>query len=616
METLRHEVLSNVGWAAALALAAALAGPLFRQRPALIHGLWVLVLLKLVTPSLVRLTATWDAGLGTVEHTAPRLPAEIPRAAPLLVQPADKVPVPAEVSATRPARVQSERRERTTTRSWPWPMTAVVLWLAGVAAWWLAVGLQVHRFRRLLQAARQAPETLIARTTRLSARLGLRHGPGIWMVPAAVPPMIWAPIGPPRLLLPERLWERLDEPQQDTVLIHELAHLRRRDHWVRRLEAVVVGVVLVEPCRLVGPPPGRAGRGTMLRFLGSLGLAGSRRGVCRGARGNGGLSVRPAHALAHRGHRRGPGPPVTEEAEHDPAPIPRFTRWHDWLRGPHCCSERHPCCSCPPGHRAARPNRLGRPAPLKRPYLLYLQARRRQRPKAAASSPEQQTGTEPPGHAPAPAAEWKVQVSQPIVREVIDYETFNGRVDAAQMIEIRARVGGTLVKVHFQAEQTVENGSPLFEIDPRPYRLELEKAEAEVQRSEVQLKKRSAQLEMTKRLRANKSVSQQEVDLYEADRDESQASLRMAQATCDLAKLKLEFTTITAPIRGKLSRPRLGEGSLVAADTTVLATIETSDPMYVIFDVPENTVLKLARARARVIEGRLVVGTPCHDRPG
>ena len=66
------------------------------------------------------------------------------------------------------------------------------------------------------------------------------------MVPAAVPPMIWAPIGPPRLLLPEPLWDRLDEQQQDAVLIHEMA-TSAPGHWVRRLEAVVLGLYWWNP---------------------------------------------------------------------------------------------------------------------------------------------------------------------------------------------------------------------------------------------------------------------------------------------------------------------------------------------------------------------------------
>ena len=91
METLHHEVLSNVGWAAALAMGAALAGLVFRHRPALIHGLWVLVLLKLVTPSILHLAPTWAAGQTTIEPTTQRLPAEI-RSASFLDRPGERCP--------------------------------------------------------------------------------------------------------------------------------------------------------------------------------------------------------------------------------------------------------------------------------------------------------------------------------------------------------------------------------------------------------------------------------------------------------------------------------------------------------------------------------------------
>ena len=148
---------------------------------------------------------------------------------------------------TLPVPAPLARPGRASVWSWSWQMTAVVVWLAGVAAWWSAVGLQVYRFRRLIRAARRATEALGTRTSRLAARLGLGQGPSVWLVPAPVPPMIWAVFGLPRLLLPEDLWNRLDERQQDTVLTHELAHLRRRDHWVRRLEAVVLGLYWWNP---------------------------------------------------------------------------------------------------------------------------------------------------------------------------------------------------------------------------------------------------------------------------------------------------------------------------------------------------------------------------------
>jgi RND family efflux transporter MFP subunit len=190
-----------------------------------------------------------------------------------------------------------------------------------------------------------------------------------------------------------------------------------------------------------------------------------------------------------------------------------------------------------------------------------------------------------------------VAVSQPLLREVSDYVDFTGRVEAAQMIEIRARVGGTLVKVYPQAERVIKEGDLLFEIDPRPYQADLEKAEAEVKRSEAQLKRRSAEMQRAKSLQARGGISLDEFDRIEGDRDEAEASMQGARATRDLARLKLDSTRITAPVRGKVSRPQLSAGNLVVADTTVLATIITSDPMNVDFNVDERTVLRLGRER-------------------
>jgi beta-lactamase regulating signal transducer with metallopeptidase domain len=103
------------------------------------------------------------------------------------------------------------------------------------------------RFRRLLRFARPAPAPLQARARRLGTRLGLRRCPDVWLVPGPVSPMLWALAGPPRLLLPEALWGLLSADQQDALLAHELAHLRRGDHWVRRLELLALGVYWWHP---------------------------------------------------------------------------------------------------------------------------------------------------------------------------------------------------------------------------------------------------------------------------------------------------------------------------------------------------------------------------------
>ena len=136
-----------------------------------------------------------------------------------------------------------------------------------------------------------------------------------------------------------------------------------------------------------------------------------------------------------------------------------------------------PCCSSPAG--TGIPSRIG--APGRREARSGPAPRRRPaggKGEGRPFRPEQQTVRH---HRVwlGPAAARKVEVSQPLVREVSDNETFQGRVEAAQTMNA-GRVSETLAKVYLQAQQAVEKGRPLFEIDPRPYRLEMEKAEAEL----------------------------------------------------------------------------------------------------------------------------------------
>jgi hypothetical protein len=107
---------------------------------------------------------------------------------------------------------------------------------AGVAA------RRIWRFQGLLRLAEPASEETKARVEALAGRLGLGNAPGVWAVPGAVSPMLWSLGCRPRLIVPTDLWDRLDEPQRDTLLTHELAHLKRRDHWVRCLELLVTGL--------------------------------------------------------------------------------------------------------------------------------------------------------------------------------------------------------------------------------------------------------------------------------------------------------------------------------------------------------------------------------------
>jgi beta-lactamase regulating signal transducer with metallopeptidase domain len=245
--------LGNAVLATLLALLAAGLGRVLR-RPALTHGLWLLVLIKLITPSLWPVqvwpsdpepaTATAEIALVPSSQTGQVPEAELPPTTPedsreLAVEaggptppsPADHFP-----GAAAPAAPGVS-----------WKSVAAGVWLAGTALWFLVCAGRVYRFRRLLRHARPAPAELQDDVRRLAQQMGLRRFPDAWMVPGAVSPMLWALGGRPRLLIPAALVERISAVQRATILAHELAHLCRGDHWVRRLELVTTGLYWWHP---------------------------------------------------------------------------------------------------------------------------------------------------------------------------------------------------------------------------------------------------------------------------------------------------------------------------------------------------------------------------------
>jgi len=272
VDTLLQVGLSNAVVATFLALLALAVGFLCR-RPALVHSLWLLVLLKLITPPILSIPVPWPARTEPVPALAdpsptpvqvvsqPELPAFL-LIDPLL-EPDDEPAVgmePAEPAISPPAVVpalatvapdtpasESEPARPTALANVSWELMAAVLWLGSSGLWFALVALRTYRFHRLLRHALPAPPALAKQVQRLAERLGLARIPSVWLIPGRVSPMLWAVGSTPRLVLPAGLWERLDPEQRDTLLIHELAHLRRRDHWVRGVELVVTGLYWWHP---------------------------------------------------------------------------------------------------------------------------------------------------------------------------------------------------------------------------------------------------------------------------------------------------------------------------------------------------------------------------------
>lgn len=192
-----------------------------------------------------------------------------------------------------------------------------------------------------------------------------------------------------------------------------------------------------------------------------------------------------------------------------------------------------------------------------------------------------------------------VNVQIAVEKEVTEWDEFTGRIEAVESVEIRPRVSGYITEVAFKAGALVEKGDLLFVIDPRPYQADLDRAAANLEQTQAQLKLAEIDFKRTEALRQKNVVSPEEFDQKAASLQQAQASVRSAQAAKDSAALNLDFTRITSPISGRVSNESVTVGNLVMAGTTdmVLTTVVSVDPFYVYIDADENSVLKYLKLR-------------------
>jgi len=197
--------------------------------------------------------------------------------------------------------------------------------------------------------------------------------------------------------------------------------------------------------------------------------------------------------------------------------------------------------------------------------------------------------TTPPRPPPA------VTANQPAQREVVEWDEYPGRLEAVDMVEVRARVGGYLQSVHFKDGTEINKGDLLFVIDPRPYQAELDRAAAELKQAESRLELAINELARAERLLKSKAISEEEADSRSKAKREAEAAIDSARASVEVAKLNLEYTHIAAPINGRISRKLITEGNLVngtQGQNTMLSTIVSLDPIYCYFDADERSILK------------------------
>jgi len=193
--------------------------------------------------------------------------------------------------------------------------------------------------------------------------------------------------------------------------------------------------------------------------------------------------------------------------------------------------------------------------------------------------------------AQAPAAV-PVHVATVATKDVTDWDTFTGRFEAVDSVKLRPRVSGYIDAVKFVEGKEVKKGDVLFVIDQRPYRVQLEQAQAELARAKSQSELTKTELARTQKLLKTHAVSQEEFDRRASLYSQGQADVNAARAASDAAALNLEYTQVVAPIDGRVSRAEVTTGNYVNAGNTVLTSVVSLDPIYVSFEGDEQTFLK------------------------
>ena len=178
-------------------------------------------------------------------------------------------------------------------------------------------------------------------------------------------------------------------------------------------------------------------------------------------------------------------------------------------------------------------------------------------------------------------------------KKITPETTFVAKIEAQDRVGLRARVTGFLQEKLFNEGDIVKKGQPLFIIEPVNFEAQVRSAEANLARAKAESVNANAQYERTKTLFKTKDVSAAKLDEAQAAKDSATAAVSQMQAALDLAKKDLEYTTIIAPMDGKIGENTFSVGELIGPSSGVLAEIVSINPIDAVFSVSENQLLTL-----------------------
>lgn len=217
-----------------------------------------------------------------------------------------------------------------------------------------------------------------------------------------------------------------------------------------------------------------------------------------------------------------------------------------------------------------------------------------------------------------PLAPPKVTVQRPELRELVDYDRYTGWLRASATVEVRARVRGHIKDVPFTDGDLVEKGDLLFELDPRPFQAEIDRARDQLNVDAAQYEFAKAEATRDEELFSKKAIAKSEYEKSIASRGTWEAKVEAAKQEMKRRELDLEYSRITAEISGRVGRALLTRGNLVNAGGSdpLLTTIVATDPIHVYFNVDEPALLRYRKARAETEKNAPKKADAPNGRPG
>jgi RND family efflux transporter MFP subunit len=191
-----------------------------------------------------------------------------------------------------------------------------------------------------------------------------------------------------------------------------------------------------------------------------------------------------------------------------------------------------------------------------------------------------------------------VTVAHPLQKAITEWDEYTGRFAAVDTVEVRARVSGFIDSVNVNEGQLVKQGDLLFVIDQRPFRLAVEQARADLERAQAKLEIAVLDVRRATPLVESQTVTGREFDTRKSAERDAAGAVASAQAALKQAELNLEWSTVRAPIAGRVSDRRVDAGNLITGGpngATLLTVIVSADPIHFVFDASESDYLHYVR---------------------